>query len=211
MFLPVFLSSVAPFVSKKRERRGCFPKEGLTHRLSHPLPPHTMPTPNPVLSHVGAACPWAWQEFTSGRGTPDLAEARRQCRTFRGRLFPGLTALLSPPPSTGPSASRKPSTPYTLAQDSHLAQAPPSKASRQPVALVQTPTPPSANRWPKPQFPHLPWQVRLVHKDAGACGWLFMAQHSQPERPGFSLSWAFKMGILLMKRKQTWRRRGRPR
>lgn len=36
--------------------------------------------------------------------------------------------------------------PYTQAQDSHRAQAPPSKASRQPVALIQTPTPPSANQ-----------------------------------------------------------------
>lgn len=145
MFLPVFLSSVAPFVCKTRERRRCFPEESLTHRHSHPLPPHALPTPHPVLSHVGAACPWARQEFTSGRGTRDSAEAL-PCRTFRGRLFPGLIALLFPPPSTSPSASRKPSTPYTLAQDSHYAQAPPSKASRQPGALVQTPTPPSANQ-----------------------------------------------------------------
>lgn len=145
MFLPVFLSFVAPFVSKKRERSRCFPEEGLTHRHSHRLPPHAMPTPHPVLSHVGAACPWARQEFTSGRGTRDSAEAR-PCRAFQDRLFPGLTALLSPPPSTSPSASRKLSMPYTQAQDSHRAQAPPSKASRQPVALIQTPTPPSANQ-----------------------------------------------------------------
>lgn len=68
--------------------------------------------------------------------------------------------------------------------------------------------------WPEPQFPHLLWEVRLLPECTGAHACSSprpQPRHSRPERPGFSLPWAFDLGILLMKRKQRWRRPARPR
>lgn len=114
-FCLVFLSFSTRLEQKEWRGAGAFPRRVLhtdTVTASLHMP---CPLPHPVLSHVGAACPWARQELTSGRGTRDSAEARH-VQGFPKTDSSQTTALLSPP-STSPSASRKLSMPYTQAQD----------------------------------------------------------------------------------------------